>query len=1061
MATTIRHSIFAVAAVVFAAVLTAGGMAAAEPNGDAPLTYNRDIRPILFDNCFACHGPDSASRKAELRLDKRDAAIESGAFEPGKPDDSEMLRRMLSEDPDEQMPPPSSHKKLTDAQKETIRRWIAAGAEYEPHWSLIPPKRPTPPEVKNQDWVRTPIDQFILARLEAKGLSPAPEADRRTLARRLSLDLTGLPPSPEVVERFVNDPSMDAYEKLVDELLRSPHWGEHRGRYWLDAARYADTHGIHFDNFREIWVYRDWVINAFNQNMPFDRFTIEQLAGDMLPGATVDQKIASGFNRCNITTNEGGVIPEEYLVLYTRDRTETFGQVWLGMTVGCSVCHDHKFDPVSQKEFYSLAAFFNNTTQGAMDGNIKDTPPVLKVPMPTDRERYAKIDGEIAAAKQKAEERRTAARGDFDAWQASTGGESLAKSVPVDSLHFVAALSEGDGRSAKVTVDGAARDVALAESTSWHGGPTSDNALRTQGAAAEFSDVGDFDKDQAFTIAAWIKIPANDSAGAIAARMDNTQGYRGWDFWVQARRVGTHIINAWPQDALKVVAKNQVPGNQWTHVTVAYDGSGKPAGVKIYYNGELQENLVENDTLKSTTRTNVPFKIGQRHTDGPLSNVTLQDLRIYKRALAPGEAQSLAKLARFAGILAKPVDQRTDAEKNDLYSWWLQNYDAAFKDLSAAAAKLEQEKAAIESRATVAHVMNERDAAAEAYILFRGDYDKRRDLVKPSTPAALPAFPADLPRNRLGLAQWVLRDDQPLTARVTVNRYWQELFGEGLVRTAGDFGVAGELPSNQELLDWMAVEFRESGWDIKKFFKLLVMSAAYRQAAVATPEKLEKDRDNRLLSRGPRFRMDAEMVRDYALASSGLLVPKLGGPSVRPYQPDGVWEAVAMIGSNTRDYRRDSGENLYRRSMYTFWKRAAPPASMEIFNAPNRETCAVRRDRTNTPLQALTTLNDPQFVEAARRLAERTLKEGGDSDEAKIDFIARRIVSRPFSEQELAVIRGSLAELSTYYQQQAEDAKKLIAVGESKPDASLDAAKLAAWTMLVNQLMNLDEVLNK
>jgi hypothetical protein len=381
--------------------------------------------------------------------------------------------------------------------------------------------------------------------------------------------------------------------------------------------------------------------------------------------------------------------------------------------------------------------------------------------------------------------------------------------------------------------------------------------------------------------------------------------------------------------------------------------------------------------------------------------------------------------------------------------------------LSAEVAKFEQEKATIEARSTVASVMNERDAAAEAFILFRGDYDKRRDKVTPNTPAALPKFADDLPRNRMGLAKWVLRDDHPLTTRVTVNRFWQQLYGEGLVRTAGDFGIAGELPSDQALLDWMSVEFREGGWDVKKFFKLLVMSAAYRQAAITTPEKLEKDRDNRLVSRGPRFRMDAEMVRDYALSTSGLLVPKLGGPSVKPYQPEGVWEAVAMIGSNTRDYRQDSGENLYRRSMYTFWKRAAPPASMDIFNAPNRETCAVRRDRTNTPLQALTTMNDPQFVEAARRLAEKTLKDGGESDDAKIDYIVKRLVSRPLSDQELVIVRGSLAELSTYYQQKADDAKKLIAVGETKADASIDAAKLAAWTMLVNQLMNLDEVLNK
>ncbi|HUG90314.1 MAG TPA: DUF1553 domain-containing protein, partial [Planctomycetaceae bacterium] len=525
--------------------------------------------------------------------------------------------------------------------------------------------------------------------------------------------------------------------------------------------------------------------------------------------------------------------------------------------------------------------------------------------------------------------------------------------------------------------------------------------------------------------------------------------------------IGTHIINTWPGDALKVVGKAQVPGNEWTHVAVTYDGSGKAAGVKVYYNGKAQETLVEADALKSTVRTGVPFKIGQRNTSEPLNAAGLQDLRIYTRALSPAEVESLARVTRFAAILEKPADQRTDAEKNDVYPWWLGTFDAPYQALTADLGKLELEHAAIKSRGTIAHVMNERDEAAMAYILFRGEYDKRRDPVQASTPDVLPALPEDFPLDRLGFARWLLSPEHPLTARVTVNRFWQEVFGTGLVRTAGDFGVMGELPSHPELLDWLAVEFRESGWDVKGFFKLLVMSSAYRQAALATPEKIEKDRDNRLLSRGPRFRMDAEMIRDYALAASGLLARKLGGPSVRPYQPPGVWEAVAMIGSNTRDYVQDTGEKLYRRSLYTFWKRAAPPASLDIFNAPAREFCTVRRERTNTPLQALVTLNDVQFVEAARHLAQRALKEGGETDDARLDFLARRLLVRPFRDEELPVVRSSLSELLGYYQAQPDDAKKLIAVGESKADESLDPVALGAWTMLVNQLMNLDEVLNK
>jgi uncharacterized protein DUF1553/uncharacterized protein DUF1549/concanavalin A-like lectin/glucanase superfamily protein/cytochrome c len=1028
---------------------------------DDAILYNRDVRPILTDTCFPCHGPDSAARKADYRLDRRDDAIGKKVIVPGHPDDSEMMRRILSSDPEEVMPPPSTKKKLTAEQKETLRRWIAGGAEYQPHWSFIAPTRPQPPAVKNTEWVRNQIDQFVLAKLEEKGLTPAPEADRPMLARRLSLDITGLPPNPNDVEEFVNDASPNAYEKLVDKFLESKAWGEHRGRYWLDVARYADTHGIHFDNYREMWTYREWVINAFNRNLPFDQFTIEQLAGDLLPNRTLEQQIASGFNRCNITTNEGGAIAEEYLVLYNRDRTETVSQVWMGLTTGCAVCHDHKFDPISQREFYSLAAFFNNTTQNAMDGNIKDTPPIITVPTAADRPRFEMLHSELAAAQQRIEARRKDARPEFDTWLTTATPEALgAGAIPKD-LHLHAALNEGQGKVAKFIVDGQPRDVTLSDSATWTAGVSSQSLL-VQGAACDLADVGDFEKDQQLTLAAWVKLQPNDSFGAIASRMHKPSEYRGWDFWVQGRRIGMHMISNWPEDGLKVVAQAQVNGNEWTHVAVTYDGSGKAAGVKIYYNGQLQKNNVENNKLNGSIRTSVPFRVGSRSAGDPLAAAGLQDLRLYKRALSTPEISAIAKVARFSGILAKAAEQRTDIEKNDVFPWWLEAFDKPFQELGAKVDAFEREQADIKSRGTIAHVMNEKSEEAMAFILFRGEYDKRRDPVKPTTPAAFPAFPNEAPKNRLGIAQWLLRPEHPLTTRVTVDRFWQEVFGTGLVRTAGDFGIAGELPSHPELLDWMAIEFREKGWDVKQFFKLLLTSATYRQAAIVTAEKLNKDPQNRLLSRGPRFRMDAEMIRDYALAASGLLVPKLGGPSVKPYQPEGVWEAVAMIGSNTRDYRRDSGENLYRRSLYTFWKRAAPPASLEIFNAPAREFCTVRRERTNTPLQALVTLNDVQFIEAARHLAQIAILEvPGDATESRLDFLARRLLSRPLRTQEVAVVRVSLAELLDYYAQHADDAKALITTGDSKPDASLPPEQLAAWTMLANELLNLDEVVCK
>jgi hypothetical protein len=1026
-----------------------------------PVQYNRDVRPILVENCLPCHGADSAARKAGLRLDRREDAVAS-VIVAGKPDDSKLIARINAVEKSKVMPPPKTKKNLTPAEKEVLRRWIAEGAEYQAHWSFIAPKRPAIPAVKDKEWVRNPIDAFVLADLEKRGLKPAPEADRRTLARRVSLDLIGLPPSAAEVEAFVNDKSPDSYEKYVDRLLKSPQWGEHRGRYWLDAARYADTHGIHFDNYREIWAYRDWVINAFNDNMPFDRFTVEQLAGDLLPNRTVEQQVATGFHRCNITTNEGGVIPEEYIVLYARDRTETTAQVWLGLTAGCAVCHSHKFDPLTQREFYAMSAFFNNTTQNAMDGNIKDTPPVVQLPRPEDSQRWAVLTGELVEAKQKVDARKQAARADFDAWLGSVKPEALAAAIPSKGLRFHAPLSEGKGAEINVIEDGKERTVTLPKPAAWQPGRVSELAFKTgPDGTVESASAGDFDVKQPFAYGAWVKLPKANMTGALFARLDDGKEYRGWDLWLEGGRVGTHIIHKWPDDALKVVGQTPLKQGQWHHVLVTYDGSAKAAGVKVYVDGIAQQTTVASDKLRETIRTTVPLKIGQRDTGSRLDGVLVQDVRLYDRALAASEAEQLFRGTRTAWLASRPADKRTAAETNELFDGWLATQDRESQKLNERLAQLQQEAATLRSRGTIAYVMQERTEPPIAYILNRGQYDQRRDQVKPETPAFLPPMPDDMPRNRLGLAKWLMRPENPLTARVTVNRYWQEVFGTGLVRTAGDFGTTGDLPSHPDLLDWLAVEFREDGWDTKRFFKMMVMSATYRQSAVTPQEKLEKDPYNRYLSRGPRFRMDAEMIRDYALASSGLLVQKIGGPSVRPYQPDGVWEAVAMRESNTRYYKRDSGENLYRRSVYTFWKRSAPPASLEIFNATSRENCTVRRERTNTPLQALVTLNDEQFVEAARNLAQRTLKDGGETFETRIDYLGKRLLARPFRDEERKVIQKSLDDLLAYYRGHADDAKKLIAYGESKPDPSLDPADLAAWTMLSNELMNLDEVLNK
>ncbi len=1022
------------------------------------LEYNRDIRPIFAETCFACHGPDSAARKADLRLDRREDAIKAGALIPGKPDESEMVLRLFATESSKIMPPPKSHKVLTAKQKETIKAWVAQGAEYQLHWSFLAPQKVALPKVVKKDWVRSPLDAFILAGLESKGLAPAPEADRRTLARRLSLDLNGLPPEPALVEEFVADTDSNAYEKLVDKLLARPEWGEHRARYWLDAARYADSHGIHFDNFREIWSYREWVVNAFNKNLSFDRFTLEQLAGDLMPDAGLDQKVATGFNRCNITTSEGGAISEEYLVLYARDRTETMAQVFLGLTAGCAVCHDHKFDPISTKDFYALSAFFNNTTQDAMDGNIKDTPPTIPVPRSDERARWEQVTKEIGDLRKKVADRKGAARPAFETWLASAKPEEMKARIPVNGQVFHAALRESDGKTAEISVAGKSRKLDL-KGTKWN----ADKKELTLEKPGEITvaEAGDWERTQAYTVSTWFFYPQGGSVGSLLARMAKPGEYRGWDLWLENGRIGTHIVSSWPSSAIKVIAKKTLSANTWYHLTVTYDGSSKAAGVKLYLDGALQDADIANDNLTSSIKTPVPLRLARREGAEGLANIRLADIRFYDRPLDAAEAAGLGRNARLADILAKEPAKRTAPEKDELFAWWIATQDKPSIELAGALGKAEREEQGIRARGTIAHIMVEKGMEASAFVLARGEYDKRKDPVKAATPEVLHKMPASAPKNRLGLAQWILQEENPLTDRVTVNRFWQEVFGTGIVRTSGDFGITGELPSHPELLDWLALEFRDKKYDIKAFFKMLVMSATYRQSALTSREKLDKDPANKLLSRGPRFRMDAEMIRDHALASSGLLVRKIGGPSVKPYQPDGVWEAVAMIGSNTRDYRAESGENLYRRSMYTFWKRSAPPASMEIFNAPNRETCAVRRERTNTPLQALVTLNDIQFVEAAKALAQKAIGEGKDSSDKTLDAISQRLMSRTLNAKERQVVLAEWNELLTHYQAQPAEAKKLLTVGEFKVDDKIDPAKLASWTMVANSLMNLDEVLCK
>lgn len=1031
--------------------------------------YTRDVRPILAEHCFSCHGRDKKARKGRLRLDQRDAAIKKEAIVPGDVEESELVYRIFTDDPDEIMPPPKHKKKLTLKQKELLKKWVQEGAPYQSHWAFIPPKKTTLPSVESQAWVKNPIDRFILSKLEKLGLSPAGEAPPRVLFRRLHLDVTGLPPNPEDTDAFEEAFKKNAEKTLsqwIDKLMSRSTWGEHRARYWLDAARYADTHGLHFDNYREMWPYRDWVIRAFNKNQPFDEFTLEQIAGDLFEKPTLDQLVATGFQRCNITTNEGGTIDEENLANYAVDRVQTFGWVFMGLTTNCAQCHDHKFDPFSMKDFYSLAAYFRNTTQGPKDGNAKDgRGPVISVPHSSDYDRFNALPELIEAAKKERASYKESVRPAFTSWAKTLKAETITQKAPTEGLLLHVPMNEGDGSEVK-SLKGKVKKSKVKGSVSWIPGPKASKAPQIQSSRTfNFGDAGNFEKDQAFSYGAWVWPASRRTNAAILARMDEGKAFRGWDLWQNNREFGVHIIDAWPNNSFKVITQtNSVKSKKWQHVFVTYDGSGGPGGVKIYVDGKVQKLRVENNSIKpnASIKTKTPFRIGQRSQSAVFNGGGIQDVRIYSKLLGPAEIQAISQSSAFKEILSTPPEKRNPDQIRVLFDHYLGAVDKKYADFEKKVSTLETELSSIRSRGAITHIQKEKpNSKPMAHMLIRGEYDRKGELLVAATPSALYPMPEDVPNNRLGLAKWLLAAENPLLTRVTVNRFWQEIFGLGLVATPEDFGVMGSPPSHPELLDWLAVDLRERDWDVKKFFKQILMSATYRQSAATTDIKLEKDRDNVFLSRGPRFRMDAEMVRDHALKASGLLSKTMYGPGVKPYQPIGIWDVVGLPGGNTRNYVQSQGEDLHRRTLYTFWKRMAPPPGLEALNAPSREVCTVRRERTNTPLQALVTLNDPQYVEAARVLAQAALLHGKKDPKKTLDFIGQRILSRNFIPIEKEILFSDLNEFLKYYNLNGDDAKILTSIGVTKRDESVDVIALAAWTIVCNQVMNLDEALNK
>ncbi len=1031
------------------------------------VSFNEHIQPILSDTCYHCHGPDSGTRepkKEPLRLDRAEYAFakrEDGleVIKPGDPANSTMIQLIKEKDLDLRMPPPEAHKEITPRQLALLERWIEQGAKYEEHWSFIAPKKSPIPEVKQKDWVKNPIDAFILEKLEQEKLTPNSVENPRRLYRRLSYDLTGLPPAPEAIDTFEKAFAADADKAIseaADKMMSSVQGAEHFARQWLDAVRYADTHGIHIDNYRSIWPYRDWVINAFQQNMPWDQFTIEQIGGDLLPNATLDQKIATGYGRCLPTTGEGGAIADEYFAIYAGDQVATTSALWLGLSTQCAACHDHKFDPVSTKEFYQLTAFFRNTPMSALDGNNANHPPNIFAPAKADRARLDTITTEMAAQEKILAEREKNAKSDFDKWLASL--PAPAPDAPDPSLVFSLPLNESEG-PLRGTLMGQPYENKLPVQR--RDGP-SGKALLANAQVITIGDVGNFKRTDSFTYATFIYVEGAPN-GAVFARMNHAENYRGWDFWLETGRPAIHVVDTWMDKASKIVANETLAPGQWHHVAAVFDGT-KPSqqALSIYVNGKLSAHSVTAETVGDQIQTAVPFTIGSRTGGSNIVGTTaIQDLRIYHRALDAADISALATRAPLQNILALPADQRTPAQTQTLYQNFLTNHDTVGKLAREKVAALKAEQEQINARGSLTLIMQEKPKSEPfAHVLNRGSYADKGEKVGVGTPKVLHPMTDAMPKNRLGLGQWLVDGNNPLVGRVTMNRLWGYMFGAGIVETVEDFGIMGARPSHPKLLDWLAVEFRESGWNYRQMAKMMVTSATYRQSSAITPEKLERDPLNRLLARASRFRLEAEQLRDGILAQSQLLTPLVGGPSVKPYQPEGIWEAVAMAQSNTRHYVPDAGEKLYRRSMYTLWKRTAPAPTMEILNAPSREVFCVRRERTNTPLQAFVTLNDPQFVEAYRQLASLAMKSGNDAS-ARHAFIAQRLLGRNLKAEEIATMQDTLHSSQTYYASHAEEATKLITVGASKADPQLNPAELAAWTVVTSQLANLDEALTK
>lgn len=1196
---------------ILAAVMMAG-LTSAFGAAKSTIDFTKDIRPILSDNCFNCHGPDEKSRKGKLRLDTKEDAFKearSGGFAimPGKPDQSTVIERVFTTDEEEIMPPPKTGRKLTDTQKDLLKRWIAEGAPWQTHWAFETPKKPELPQISDKRFSKNPIDTFVAEKLKQEKVSPSPRADKVTEIRRASYDLTGLPPTPQEVDAYLADKDPKAYEKVVDRLLASPKYGEHQARYWMDAARYADSHGYHIDSERSMWKWRDWVVEAYNKNIPFDQFTTEQLAGDLLPNPTTEQKVASGYVRANMSTGEGGAIEEEYQVKYTFDRLETTGAIWMGLTLTCARCHTHKYDPITHKEYYSLYSFFNNIDESIMDGNKPNPDPFMKLPSPDQAKRQGELKEMIKSAQAKidapSEELDTAQLAWQTKWQErlNTGWTVLSpeklessKGAKLELQDNKAILVSGDNPATDIheltfkpeagTVAAFKLEVFPHDSLKGLGRsedgrfrlgeieaeiitPETENEkeeAKVEEGKADAEKKGDDEKEKKsapkpkklkFGLAAADAEEANmEVAKAIDGKADT-----GWSVGAgqikephtalftfnepvkieagqelkirlkfeasQSKRALGHyrLSGAQSEDLIRYL--NPPKTEPWqlvgpfksTNLVVGLNTKFGPEtniDLKAKYMGVREEikwnakpdyedgkrNLLVNElhgvhgayyfyrTITVPDERKVQFTIradgvfrftvnGEQVAERTVPSTKVETVSV---TLKKGENKLLLKQVTEVGaayltfnkdlgetdkispevsVILASVSKLNKDQSKKIRNFYRRNYSEEYKKVFEDMEQWRVEDENIERAIPTTLVAKERSSPRETTILIRGEYDKKGDKVGPGVPAILPPFPADAPTNRLGLAKWLLDPKHPLTARVTVNRIWQQYFGVGLVKTSEDFGVQSEAPSHPQLLDWLATEFVSFGWDQKKLHKLIVTSETYRQTSKASPKLLAKDPENRLLARGPRFRLDGEAIRDTALAVSGLLVDKVGGRSVKPYEPPGLWEAVSF--NNSQKYVQDKGEAQYRRSLYTHWKRQSPPPNMLIFDAPTREYCVVRRPKTNTPLQALALLNDPQFTEFSRGFASRILLEGGQNTSSRISYAFRVATGRKPARDEVKIVEDVLKAQLAEYKSNSEAASKLLKVGEFKPAAQLDDAELAAWTTVATMILNLDETITK